>query len=137
MDCTDSLAHHSSFVSVPILRCIDKLSSSLPSRLTFTEDIIRAGVGLHHIDTIESHLLYLYQDTVFLDSTPADAILDVRDLATLQKTPRNTTPVPRPHSFGDVIHMDIVFGPDILIGSIHYGLFFTDCLSRMTYIYPL
>jgi hypothetical protein len=33
--------------------------------------------------------------------------------------------------------MDIVFGPDISIGNIHYGLLFTDRFNRMTYIYPL
>jgi len=33
--------------------------------------------------------------------------------------------------------MDIVFGPDIFIGNIHYGLLFTVCYSRMTYLYPL
>ncbi len=33
--------------------------------------------------------------------------------------------------------MDIVFGPEISLGNVHYGLLFTDCYSRMTYIYPL
>lgn len=33
--------------------------------------------------------------------------------------------------------MDIVFGPEIAIGNVHYGLLFTDRYSRMTYIYPL
>jgi hypothetical protein len=33
--------------------------------------------------------------------------------------------------------MDIVFGPDIAVGNIHYGLLFTDRYSRMTYLYPL
>jgi hypothetical protein len=33
--------------------------------------------------------------------------------------------------------MDIVFGPNIAIGNIHYGLLFTDTYSRMTYVYPL
>ena len=33
--------------------------------------------------------------------------------------------------------MDIVFGPEISIGNIHYGLLFTDRFSRMTYLYPL
>jgi len=50
---------------------------------------------------------------------------------------RSTTPVPRPSLFGQVVHMDIVFGPDIAIGNVHYGLLFTDQFSRMTYIYPL
>jgi hypothetical protein len=80
---------------------------------------------------IKSHLLDLYQDTVSLDNTPADDVLDVGDLATIRKTPHNTTPVPHPHSFGDVIHMDSVFGPNISIGNIHYGLLFTDHFSRM------
>ncbi len=59
------------------------------------------------------------------------------DLATIRKAPRNTTPVPCSHLFGDVMHMDIVFSPDISIGNIHYGLLFTDHYSRMTYICPL
>jgi len=33
--------------------------------------------------------------------------------------------------------MDIVFGLDVSLGNIHYGLLFTDRFSRMTYIYPL
>jgi hypothetical protein len=33
--------------------------------------------------------------------------------------------------------MDIIFGPDIAIGNVHYGLQFTDQFSRMTHIYPL
>jgi hypothetical protein len=33
--------------------------------------------------------------------------------------------------------MDIIFGPEFLIGNIHYGIIFMDRYSRMTYIYPL
>jgi hypothetical protein len=137
MENTDPITNNASLVSVPILRCVDKPSSSLPSRLTLTEDIIRASVGFRCIDTIKHHLQDLYQDTISLDTTPADAVLDMGDLASIRKTPRNTYPVSRPHSFGDVIHMDIVFGPDLSIGNIHYGLLFTDRFNRMTYIYPL
>jgi hypothetical protein len=106
--------------------------SSLPSWLTFTEDIIRASVGFRRIDVIKGHLKDLYQDSVCLDSTPADMVLDEGDLSTIRKTPRNTTPVSCPASFGDVIHMDIVFGPDVSLGNIHYGLLFTGRFSRMT-----
>jgi len=83
------------------------------------------------------HLKSLNCDTLYLDSTPADAVLDPGDLATLHKKARNTTPVPRSMHFGEVMHMDIVFGPEISIGNVHYGLMFTDRHSRMTYIYPL
>jgi hypothetical protein len=63
--------------------------------------------------------------------------LDIGHFATFPKTPRNTTPVPRPSQFGAVIHVDIVFGPDVAIRDIHYGLLFSDRFSRMTYVYPL
>jgi hypothetical protein len=33
--------------------------------------------------------------------------------------------------------MDIVFGPEVALGNVHYGLLCTDCYSHMTYIYPL
>lgn len=72
-----------------------------------------------------------------LDKLPPDAVLDMGDFETIPKTSRNTTPAPRPSNFGDVVHMDIVFGPDIAVGNIHYRLLFCDRFSRMTYIYPL
>ncbi|MFN9980354.1 MAG: hypothetical protein ACK53Y_10590, partial [bacterium] len=65
-------------------------------------------------------------DTIKLDNLPADAVLDPGDYATLQKKNRNTSPLSRPSQFGDVVHMDIVFGPEIAIGNIHYGLIFSD-----------
>jgi hypothetical protein len=59
-----------------------------------TEDFIRAGLGFCRIDTLKSHLGQLYQNTITIDSLPADAVLDSGDLASVRKKPRNTTPVP-------------------------------------------
>jgi hypothetical protein len=55
----------------------------------------------------------------------------------LKKSARNTKSVPRPSSFGEVIYMDIVFGPEVSLGNVHFALLFTDRFSRMTYLYPL
>jgi hypothetical protein len=33
--------------------------------------------------------------------------------------------------------MDTIFGPEIALGNIHYGLLFMDCYSRINYLYPL
>jgi len=33
--------------------------------------------------------------------------------------------------------MDIVFGPEVALANVHYGLLFTDRFSRMTSLYPL
>jgi hypothetical protein len=110
---------------------------SIPQTLTVSEDFLRASLRFQRIDTIKHHLLDLYYANIRLDSTPADAVLDSGDLAMLHKKARNTTPVPRSSYFGQVMHMDIVFGPEVAIGNIHYGLLFTDRHSRMSYVYPL
>lgn len=122
---------------IPIIRSIDKPSSSLPQNITMSEDFIRACLGFRKVDALKSHFQDLYQDTVTIDSLPADACLDQGDLASIRRKCRNTTPVPRPSKFGDFVHVDIIFGPDIAIGNIHYGLLFIDRHSRMNYLYPL
>jgi hypothetical protein len=35
------------------------------------------------------------------------------------------------------MHLDIVFGPEVAIGDVHYALLFSDSYSRMNYVYPL
>jgi hypothetical protein len=98
---------------IPIVRSVDKPCSSLPNHVTMTEDLLRASVGFCRIDMLKKHLTTLYQPTASMDNTPADAILDPGFYTTLQKKDRNTTPVPRPQSFGEVIHLD--FGPEVAI----------------------
>jgi len=141
----DLQSHHQHYPTVdtpsrcnpPILRCIDKASSSLPSKIMFTEDSIRSSVGFRRIDTIKAHLADLYQPTVSLNNLPEDAVLDVGHVTTLPKKPRTTNPVPRPAAFLDVVHVDIVLSPEVSLGNVHYGLLFSDRYSRMSYIYPL
>jgi len=133
----DPIANSSFPDKVPILRCVDKPATSLPHHITCTEDFIRASVGFRRIDVMKSQLKSLYQHTISLDSFPPDAVLDAGDLATMKKTARNTKPVPCPSHFGAVIHMDIVFGPEVSVGNVHYALLMTDRFSRMTYLYPL
>jgi hypothetical protein len=120
---------------IPIVRSVDKPSSSLPKNISMTEDYLRSCVGFRRIDTLRQQLKHLYQNTIKLDNMPPDAVHD--HFATLQKKDHNTTPVPRPLQFGDVIHLDIVFGPEVSVGNLHYALICADRFSRMTYIYPL
>jgi hypothetical protein len=124
-------------IHTPLIRSVDKPSSSLPTTITMSEDLLRASVGFRRVYTLKRHFQTLYQDNVKLYSTPVDAVLDSGNLATMKKKDRNTTPVPRSLQFADIMHMDIVFGPDIAIGNVHYGFLFTDRFSRMTYLYPL
>jgi len=80
----DPVTNSSSQIPVPILRCVDKPFSSLPSRITFTEDFVRASVGFRRIDSIKANLQEIYQDTISFDTLPPDAVLDSGDFSSLQ-----------------------------------------------------
>jgi len=73
---TDPVSDTSMVPFIPIIRSVDKPSSSLPKNISMSEDYLRSCVGFHRIDTLKKHLLQLYQPTVTLDHTPPDAILD-------------------------------------------------------------
>jgi hypothetical protein len=130
-------AHSSVAGNVPIIPSVDKPSSSLPHVITMTEDYLCSSLGFRHIDTIKQHLPDLYCKSDRLDTSPPDAVLDQGDFATIRKSARNTTPVPRSSCFGNAMHMDIVFGPEVALGDIHYALLISDQYSWMNYIYPL
>ena len=57
-DTPTPISDTSSSTNVPILRCVDKVSTSLLSWLTLSEDYIRASVGFCHIETILSYRNY-------------------------------------------------------------------------------
>jgi len=126
-------------IFVPIVRSVDKLSTSLPQKNFDVRRFLtcQCRISSDRCYYMRSHFRQLYQDTISFDTTPADAILDHGDFANMRKTDRNTIPVPRSAAFGDVIHMDIVFGPEVSIENVHYGLLFVDHFSRMSYVYPL
>jgi len=73
---SDSLNTTDSPEHIPITRAVDKPSSSLPSVMKFSEDYIQSCVGFRRIDTMKRHFKTLYHDSVTLDNTPSDAILD-------------------------------------------------------------
>jgi hypothetical protein len=54
---------------IPIIRSVDKPSSSLPNTISMTEDYIKTCVGYRCIDTIKRQFSNLYQPTVQFDNT--------------------------------------------------------------------
>jgi hypothetical protein len=106
-----ALNSQSESIFIPIVRSVDKASTSLPKKVLMSEDSLRASLGFRRVDSIRRHFRNLYQDTIAFDPTPADAVLDPGDFATMHKTDCNTSPVPRPLAFGEMMHIDIVFGP--------------------------
>lgn len=54
-------------VCPPIIRSVDKPSSSIPRTVTVSEDYLRASVGFRKIDSMKQHFHSLYQDTIKID----------------------------------------------------------------------
>lgn len=105
-------------INCPIVRAVDKASSSLPNVISMSEDYLRSCTGFRRLDTFKQQFHHLYQSTVKLDHTPADAILDSGHFANMKKKNRNTSPIPRSSYFGETIHVDIVFGPEVSVGNV-------------------
>jgi hypothetical protein len=125
-DTTNKSSHDS---HIPLLHAVDKPSTYLPTTITMSEDHLCACVGFHQVETMKKHFNDLYLDSIKLDTLPPDAVFDIGDLATMHKKPRCTKPVPRPKCFIDTMHMDVIFGLEISVGNVHYGLLFTDHFS--------
>jgi len=51
----------------PIIRSVDKVSSSLPKVITMSEDFVRASMGFRRIDTIKQHFSELYENMIKFD----------------------------------------------------------------------
>jgi hypothetical protein len=108
-----------------------------------TEDNIRASVGFRCIDTNKNHLKALYQDTFLLDSFPADAILDVGDLATLNGFSNMTYIYPLQNLTSDIprqleaffahIHMF----PKQLVSDFHTKLIWGKAHDCLNYVFKL
>lgn len=123
-------------MNVPTLRPVDKVSSTLPATVTINKDKLHSCLGFRNIDNVVKCITTHYQPTIKLTSTPSDPVMDLGDVATMQKKGRNTEAVERPKIFGEVFHCDKVFGPDIGIGNVHYALILVDRFGRFAYTYP-
>lgn len=82
---TLSMVPSSESLYIPIVRSVDKPLSSLPKNISMTEDFLRVCIGYHRIDTLKKHFTLLYQHTVKLDNSPADAVLDPGYLVSMHK----------------------------------------------------
>ena len=77
---------------------------------------LRRNFGFRNIDDIAPHLHSTTAKTFSISTKDKEPILDLDDTATIDKSQRNTTPLPLPTSTFDVVHMDIVFGSRVALG---------------------
>ena len=123
----------------PLPSSADRYSSSLPSHLTMTVDELRASTGFLSFDTLDGIIKHpeLYHANFTIAKHAPDPTLTLGSVASINKRPRNTAPIPRGSTFGDTVHCDIVFGPQVGHGGISHALLLVDRHSRCKFMFPL
>ena len=121
----------------PLLPTEHKPMSSDSSHASFTTDQLCRAFGFRNIDPILSKIQQTCEPNFSISTTDREQIVDLSDVATIQKSKRNTQVLPLPQHFGDTMHMDIVYGTSTSINGIRYGLFIVDRATRHRFILPL
>ena len=111
--------------------------SSRAKETSYTFDQLRRSFGFRNISKILPIIKATCKNNFHISTLDEEPIQDLGVTATVDKSKRNTTPIPLPEQFGDVIHMDIVFGSKSAINGIKYGLFLVDRATRYKTILPL
>ena len=121
----------------PPLRVHDIPVSSLPNDVSFTISQIQRGFGFRNVNNILQQIKETSKNNFSISTTDQEPILDLGLTATIDKSKRNTTPVTLPKNFGEVIHMDILYGSATAHGQIKYALYLIDRATRYKAIYPI
>ena len=118
------------------LRVIDKLLPSHTSNKSFTLNQIQKGFGFRNITSIINQIKQTNRNCLIstLDKEP---IIDLGQVAAIDKPQRNTTPLPFPPKRGDVVHMDIIYGAGTSIDGVKYSLFLVDRATRYKMMLPI
>ena len=121
----------------PTLPTEHKPISSWPSTTSFTCDQLRKAFGFRNIDSILPQIQSTSQNNFSISTKDKETILDLGDVATIHRSKRNTNPLPLPHTFGEIMHMGIIFGTVTAIEGHRYGLFIADRATRSRFILPM
>ena len=111
--------------------------SGWSSDVSYTIDQLKKGFGFRNIENILPQIKETTQSNFSLTTKDKEKILDLGETATISKTKRNTNPLPLPQSFGDVMHMDIIYGTVTAIEGYRYALFIVDRATRARFILPM
>ncbi len=116
---------------------VTSVNSSQPRKVTISRETLSQSIGFRHPEPLLQHFDKISNGSVRIQKIPKNPQLDPGETATMKANKRNTTPLERPKEFGDVMHMDIGFGPCRAIGGIQYTLLVVDRATRHKFIYGL
>ncbi len=134
------LQHQSSTmpeVSTPPLLPVNKVNSSQSKSVTLSREMLSQSIGFRHPEPLLNHIKTLGNGKVKVQAIPKNPQLDPGETATMKSAKRNTTPLPKPKTFGEIMHMDIGFGPCAAIGGITHTLLVVDRATRHKFVYGL
>lgn len=124
-------------VSKPPIPTEHKPLSSWPSQVSYTPDQPKKNFGFRNIETILPQIQQTCQSNFFLSVKDKEKVLDLGEVATIHRSKRNTTALPLPQSFGDIMHIDIIYGTITAIEGYKYALFIVDRATRSRFILPM
>ena len=134
---TQSSSTPDSNLPKPKLRTHDIPIASLPNDVSFTVDQLQRRLGFRNVHHILKQLKQTSKPNFSISSTDLEPIMDLGSMSTVDKSNRNTTPINLPSKFGDVVHMDILYGSATAHGQIKYALYLIDRATRYKSIYPI
>jgi deoxyuridine 5''-triphosphate nucleotidohydrolase (dut) len=115
----------------------DSVSSTIPALVTMSSEMLQKCTGFRNITKITKLIKQHAAPTIEIQDLGRDPFLSRGEVATLPKSRRNTSPVPRPDTYGSVIHYDIGYGSGMSIGGYTHVIFLVDRATRKKFIYGL
>ena len=77
------------------------------------------------------------QPNFTISSKDREKILDLGEIATVPKSSSSKQPLPLPPQFGQIVHMDIIYGTVPAFDGVKYALFLVDRATRHRFILPM
>eukprot|EP00957_Ditylum_brightwellii_P040256 3046289-Ditylum_brightwellii.AAC.1 len=77
--------------------------------MSYSIETFQKAVGFCNVESVLKHMQTVSQPTLHITDTGKDPVRDPGEMATLPKSNRNTSPIPRTKHFGDIFHYNIVY----------------------------
>ena len=94
-----------------------------PTKVILTDDDLRCRLGFQNIHNVTKYIHKFALNTFSHTKNNSPDIIDLGEIATIDKSKRNTIPLRLPQSFVDVIHCDILYGSQTAIKEFRYAMF--------------
>ena len=120
----------------PELLSCDKVPSFYSKHRRFTIPELHRYIGFLQLKDWSS-VLDVAQPNISFNTSDHDVPLELGDVANIKKSQCNTSPIPRPPGFLDVVHCDIGYGDCKAIGGARFCFILVDHATRYCWIYAL